>query len=77
MNSPLHVLWVGQQAPNLSALAFGHFELQACLSLDLAARALADAPHDALVVQTDMAGADCRRCCAGRRCRMQCWTRRW
>ncbi len=56
MNSPLHVLWVGHQAPDLSASAFGPFDLQICASLDLAARALAGGPHDALVVQAHAVG---------------------
>jgi len=56
MNSLLHVLWVGQQAPSLSALAFGPFELRVCASLDLAARALAEVPCDALVIQLDAVG---------------------
>jgi len=53
MNAPLHVLWVGQPTADLSTSSFGPFELHVCARLDLAAQALRDAAHDALVVQVD------------------------
>ena len=56
MNSLLHVLWVGQQVPDLSASSFGPFDLLVCASLDSAARARANGPHDALVVQAHAVG---------------------
>jgi diguanylate cyclase (GGDEF)-like protein len=50
MTPPLHVLWVGPLPPDLSAAAYGPFELHACASLDDAAKALRDASHDALLL---------------------------
>jgi len=49
MNAPLHALWVGADAPDLAAAAFGPIELLACVSLEDAARRMAQRPHDALV----------------------------
>ena len=76
MNPPLHVLWVGAEAPDLSAseLRALHAPNAATRSTH-AAQALRDAPT--------------MRCCCGwprawrwpwptgRRCRTRCWTPRW
>jgi diguanylate cyclase (GGDEF)-like protein len=50
MNSPLHVLWAGPTALDLSTSDYGPFVVQACASLDDAAQALRDAAHDALLL---------------------------
>jgi diguanylate cyclase (GGDEF)-like protein len=50
MTSPLHVLWVGADPPDLAASDYGPFDVHACRSLDDAARALRDASHDALLL---------------------------
>ena len=56
MTPPLHVLWVGAAAPDLSASAYGPFEVEPCASLDAAAQALREAARDALVVCLDRPG---------------------
>ncbi len=53
MSPPLQVLWVGRAPAEVAALAAASFTVQVCESLDAAAQALADAPHDALVLQLD------------------------
>jgi diguanylate cyclase (GGDEF)-like protein len=50
MTPPLHVLWVGAAAPDLSASDYGPFDIHACSSLDAAAQALRDSWHDALLL---------------------------
>ncbi len=50
MTSPLHVLWVGAAAPDLSAADYGPFDIHPCSSLDAAAQALRDSAHDALLL---------------------------
>jgi diguanylate cyclase (GGDEF)-like protein len=50
MIPPLHVLWVGAEAPGLSASEYGPFTTERCSSLDAAAQALRDAAHDALLL---------------------------
>jgi diguanylate cyclase (GGDEF)-like protein len=50
MNLPLHVLWAGPMALDLSTSDYGPFVVQACATLDEAAQALREAAHDALVL---------------------------
>lgn len=50
LTPPLHVLWVGAAAPDLSTSDYGPFDVQACSSLEAAAQALGDATHDALLL---------------------------
>ena len=50
MTPPLHVLWVGAAAPDLSTSDYGPFVVQACATLDEAAQALREAAHDALLL---------------------------
>jgi diguanylate cyclase (GGDEF)-like protein len=56
MNPPLHVLWVGAEAPDLSASEYGPFSTHNCDSLDAAAQALRDTAHDALLLRLDRPG---------------------
>ncbi len=46
----MHVLWVGAAVHDLSAAAYGPFELHICPTLDDAAQALREAAHDALLL---------------------------
>lgn len=50
MTAPLHVLWAGAAAPDLSASVYGPFAVEHCASLDAAAQALSVAAPDALVL---------------------------
>jgi len=53
---PLHVLWVGAEAPDLSTSEYGPFTTDSCDSLEAAAQALRDGAHDALVLCLDRPG---------------------
>ena len=50
MNPPLHVLWVGAAAPDLSAASYGPFDIHSCASLEAAAQSLRDTAHDAVLL---------------------------
>ena len=52
MSSLIQILHVGGREIDLSTSAWGPFTAQTCASLDAAAQALRDHPHDALVVDT-------------------------
>jgi len=56
MIPPLHVLWVGADAPDLSASEYGPFTTDSRDSLEGAAQALRDHAHDALVLCLSRAG---------------------
>ena len=57
MNTPLQVLWVGPDAPDLAQSPFGPYVVRRVPAIDAAASTLADEAPDALVLQATDAAA--------------------